>query len=262
MTFLWPDMLWLLAAVPALRCRLHPPAPAEEEGGAQVREPEHGEGGDGRAASGSGATCRRLLFLLALATMIVAVARPAAIVMLPTQQQTIILAMDVSGSMRARDVEPNRLVAAQEAAKAFVADLPRARAGRRGVLRGNGRGRAAAHAEARGRRRGHRQVPAAARHRHRQRHHPLARHHLPRRRHRRERIDLRAQRAARAPAGPRAHAGEERVHARPARLLHLGRHHPADGRPADDRARLPRGRQDGRRSRRAHLHGRRRHAER
>jgi Ca-activated chloride channel family protein len=32
--------------------------------------------------------------------------------------------MDVSGSMRARDVEPNRLVAAQEAAKAFVADLP------------------------------------------------------------------------------------------------------------------------------------------
>jgi Ca-activated chloride channel family protein len=57
--------------------------------------------------------------------MIVAIARPAAVVRLPTQQLTIILAMDVSGSMRARDVEPNRLVAAQEAAKAFVADLPR-----------------------------------------------------------------------------------------------------------------------------------------
>jgi len=33
--------------------------------------------------------------------------------------------MDVSGSMRAKDVEPNRLVAAQQAAKAFVAELPR-----------------------------------------------------------------------------------------------------------------------------------------
>jgi Ca-activated chloride channel family protein len=53
------------------------------------------------------------------------VARPAAIVTLPLQQQTISLAMDVSGSMRAKDVEPNRLVASQEAAKAFLADLPR-----------------------------------------------------------------------------------------------------------------------------------------
>ena len=44
---------------------------------------------------------------------------------LPSTQETIILAMDVSGSMRATDVQPNRLVAAQEAAKAFVTDLPR-----------------------------------------------------------------------------------------------------------------------------------------
>ena len=39
--------------------------------------------------------------------------------------QTIVLAMDVSGSMRATDVQPNRLVASQDAAKAFVAELPR-----------------------------------------------------------------------------------------------------------------------------------------
>ena len=71
------------------------------------------------------------------------------------------------------------------------------RARRRGVLRGNGRGRAAAHAESRGHRRGHRPVPVATRHRHRQRDPGLAGHHLPRRRHRRERRDLRAQRAAR-----------------------------------------------------------------
>jgi Ca-activated chloride channel family protein len=48
-----------------------------------------------------------------------------AVVTLPTQQQTLILAMDVSGSMRAADVQPNRLVASQNAAKQFVAELPR-----------------------------------------------------------------------------------------------------------------------------------------
>jgi len=51
--------------------------------------------------------------------------RPAALITLPSAQETIVLAMDVSGSMRAADVQPNRLVASQEAAKAFVADLPR-----------------------------------------------------------------------------------------------------------------------------------------
>jgi Ca-activated chloride channel homolog len=43
---------------------------------------------------------------------------------LPLIEQTVILAMDVSGSMRATDVEPNRLVASQNAAKAFIAELP------------------------------------------------------------------------------------------------------------------------------------------
>jgi Ca-activated chloride channel homolog len=66
-----------------------------------------------------------VLFLLAMAAMLVAASRPVAVVTLPSNQQTIILAMDVSGSMRATDVQPNRLVAAQNAAKAFIADLPR-----------------------------------------------------------------------------------------------------------------------------------------
>jgi uncharacterized protein (DUF58 family) len=57
--------------------------------------------------------------------LILAVARPSAVVTLPTQHQTVILAMDISGSMRATDVEPNRIAAAQAAAKAFVADQPR-----------------------------------------------------------------------------------------------------------------------------------------
>ena len=124
MTFLWPGMLWLLLAVPALVAlyilllRRKKKAALRYASLNIVKE-----------ALGAGQRFRRhvppLLFLLALATMLVAVARPAAIVRLPMQQQTIILAMDVSGSMRARDVEPNRLVAAQEAAKQFVADLPR-----------------------------------------------------------------------------------------------------------------------------------------
>jgi Ca-activated chloride channel family protein len=46
-------------------------------------------------------------------------------VTLPTQHETIILAMDVSGSMRAVDVQPTRLAAAQEAARAFINDQPR-----------------------------------------------------------------------------------------------------------------------------------------
>jgi Ca-activated chloride channel family protein len=77
-----------------------------------------------REAMGRAAGWRRhvppLLFLTALATLLLAVARPAAVITLPSQQDTVILAMDVSGSMRATDVKPSRLVAAQEAAKAFI----------------------------------------------------------------------------------------------------------------------------------------------
>jgi Ca-activated chloride channel homolog len=51
------------------------------------------------------------LLLLALAALITATSRPTAVLTLPLVEQTIILAMDVSGSMRATDVEPNRLVA-------------------------------------------------------------------------------------------------------------------------------------------------------
>jgi Ca-activated chloride channel family protein len=66
-----------------------------------------------------------LLFLAAMTLLIVSIARPTAIVTLPSQHETVILAMDVSGSMRAADVEPTRLAAAQAAARAFVAEQPR-----------------------------------------------------------------------------------------------------------------------------------------
>jgi Ca-activated chloride channel homolog len=82
-----------------------------------------------RQALGKGPGWRRhvppALLFTALACLLVAIARPTATLTLPLAERTIILAMDVSGSMRAEDVKPNRLVASQVAAKAFVENLPR-----------------------------------------------------------------------------------------------------------------------------------------
>ena len=64
------------------------------------------------------------ILLLGLAAMIVGVARPHAIVNVPREEATVILAMDVSRSMKAEDVEPTRLDAARAAAEAFLAEVP------------------------------------------------------------------------------------------------------------------------------------------
>jgi Ca-activated chloride channel family protein len=60
------------------------------------------------------------LFLAALGSLILALARPIVITAIPTNQTTIILAMDVSGSMCAVDIEPSRIEAAQAAAIQFI----------------------------------------------------------------------------------------------------------------------------------------------
>ena len=60
------------------------------------------------------------LFLLGLTSLVGAVSRPVSIVSVPTNQTTIILAMDVSGSMCSTDITPNRLTAAREAALNFI----------------------------------------------------------------------------------------------------------------------------------------------
>jgi Ca-activated chloride channel family protein len=61
-----------------------------------------------------------LLLLLGFATLGVGAARPQATVLVPSNSTTIMLAMDVSGSMCSTDVEPNRLTVAQEAAISFI----------------------------------------------------------------------------------------------------------------------------------------------
>jgi len=124
LSFLWPDLLWLLVLVPLLvltyvwLLRRRKKLAVTYASLSLVRE-----------AMGKSPPWRRhlppVLFLGALALMLLAAARPVATVMLPSQQDTIILAMDISGSMRAKDVEPTRLVAAQNAARAFIKELPR-----------------------------------------------------------------------------------------------------------------------------------------
>src|SRR6185295_3896320 len=122
MTFQWPEFLWLLAALPLLVAlyvyllRRKKKFAVRYSNLALLRE------------AMSGPSWRRhvppLLLLVGLAALVVAIARPSAVMTLPSQHETVILAMDVSGSMRASDVEPNRLAAAQAAAKAFIADQP------------------------------------------------------------------------------------------------------------------------------------------
>ena len=65
------------------------------------------------------------LVFVACALLLLATARPVGRVPLPWARSTVLLAMDVSLSMRVSDVKPIRLVAAQEAAKLFIKDLPR-----------------------------------------------------------------------------------------------------------------------------------------
>jgi len=97
-SMMWPFMLWGLALVPvvvgsyiALRGRNHWPA---------------------------------FFMLLGLIVLLLAMTRPRAILLLPSRLETVMLAIDSSGSMRANDVQPSRIELAQAAAKAIVQEQP------------------------------------------------------------------------------------------------------------------------------------------
>ena len=124
MNFLWPTALWLMLLVPLLvlaylwLLRRRKKNALSYASLALVKQ-----------AVGQTSRWKRhlppALMLMAIGVLLFAAGRPTAVIKLPSAQETIILAMDVSGSMRAADVQPSRLVASQEAAKAFVAELPR-----------------------------------------------------------------------------------------------------------------------------------------
>ena len=123
MFFLWPEYLWTLLAIPLL-----PLAYLWLLLRRRKEALRYSSLGVVRAAA-AGRNWRRhlppALLLLALSGMLFAMTRPVAKVPLPWARTTIILAMDVSLSMRVSDVQPNRLVAAQEAAKLFLKELPK-----------------------------------------------------------------------------------------------------------------------------------------
>ena len=124
MRFLWPELLWLLLIVPVLIAgyiyALHRRKKSAIRYASLMLV---------REALGPRQGWRRhfppALFLMGLTAAIFAVARPSATVVLPAEYMTVVLAIDVSLSMRATDVAPNRITGAQLAAKAFIEELPR-----------------------------------------------------------------------------------------------------------------------------------------
>lgn len=123
LSFLWPSLLWLLTLVVLLaagyvwldarRRRTAIAYPALKTIGLVPK---------------SGAGWRRhvppVLALLALTSLVVAIARPQAVLVLPSRIETVILVIDLSGSMRAQDIKPSRIRAAQQAAKVLVNAQP------------------------------------------------------------------------------------------------------------------------------------------
>ncbi len=141
-TLLWPSMLWLLAVLPVLIVVYWRLLSQRKRSAARFANLEtvwqvaananRGIGASGANGAGTrGSLGMRIrnqlpafLILLALAALIFAISRPQASLMLPSRVENVILAMDMSGSMRAGDLQPSRLVAAQNAAKTFIADQP------------------------------------------------------------------------------------------------------------------------------------------
>ena len=120
MNFLWPGNLYLVLFVPALIA-----AYVWAQRRRQKYALRYASLSLVREALGKGPGRKRhippALFLIALFFMVLGTARPETVVVVPVQEGTVILAIDVSGSMLAEDLKPNRMEAAKDAAKLFVA---------------------------------------------------------------------------------------------------------------------------------------------
>ena len=122
MNFLWPANLWLMLALPLLPVLYlwllrRRGKPALRRASVSIAR---------KAASRQWRRHVPLaLFLLAPFALLLGLARPTARVPLPWARSTIMMASDVSLSMRVKDVKPTRMVAAQEAARSFLNELPK-----------------------------------------------------------------------------------------------------------------------------------------
>jgi Ca-activated chloride channel family protein len=121
--FIWPTFLWLLVLVPLL-AGLYVWLLRRRKQGAL----RYGNMGVLKQAIGPANWRRHLppaLMLAALTLLLLAVARPTAMVSLPSHRATVMMAMDVSGSMRAQDIKPSRIEASQKAAKDYIKEQPK-----------------------------------------------------------------------------------------------------------------------------------------
>lgn len=122
-SFLWPQLLWLLLLVPlavaayVLLLRRRRKGTVRYSSLALIKQ------------ANQGASWRRhvppALMLAAFTFLLLALARPTAEVSLPSRVATVMLVMDVSGSMRASDVNPSRIAASESAAKAYIKNQPK-----------------------------------------------------------------------------------------------------------------------------------------
>lgn len=123
MSFIWPVMLLSLLLIPLLIVLYRRVMQRRQRLAAR-----YGSLGLAQDNSGRSATWKRLappaLFLLGLAVLAIALARPQAVVSLPRVEGTVILTFDTSGSMGADDMQPARMEAAKAAAREFVQRQP------------------------------------------------------------------------------------------------------------------------------------------
>jgi len=123
MAFQWPFFLWTIVVVPILALlyilaqRRRKKYALRYASLAMVKE-----------ALGRGPGWKRhvppALFLASIGVMLFALARPIAVITFPSNEGIVVLSIDVSGSMAADDVKPNRMEAAKSAAKTFVDKQP------------------------------------------------------------------------------------------------------------------------------------------
>ncbi len=123
MTFIWPIMLFALLLLPLLVWYYRRQVRLRDEASAVLGPLGLVQSGDGTAVSRQ-RHVPPLLFLIGLTLLLFALSRPELPLSLPRIEGTVILAFDVSSSMIADDLEPSRIEAAKEAARAFVANQP------------------------------------------------------------------------------------------------------------------------------------------